>query len=167
VAQVVTDATLTLVGKGGGGELFEASVILVKALRLEHCVEFKGVLSHEQVATEMRAARVFVQHSVTTPENGDMEGKPVAVMEAMASGLPVVATRHAGIAELVEDQVTGLLVAEYDVEAMADAMVRLARDDALVERLGRRASDRIHADPLIRDHVAILERIIDASIAGS
>ena len=165
VAQLLPEATLTLVGRGGGGELFEACVILVRALRLEHRVEFKGVLSHEQVAMEMRAARVFVQHSVTTPENGDMEGKPVAVMEAMACGLPVVATRHSGIAELVEDQVTGLLVAEYDVPAMADAMLRLARDDALVERVGRGASERIHADPLVSDHVAILERIIDGAIA--
>jgi glycosyltransferase involved in cell wall biosynthesis len=167
VAQLVPEATLTLVGKGGGGELFEACVILVRSLGLERRVEFKGVLSHEQVATEMRTARVFVQHSVTTPENGDREGKPVAVMEAMASGLPVVATRHSGIAELIEDQLTGFLVAEYDVQAMADAMVRLARDDALVRRVGRRASERIHSDPLISNHVRILEDIIDRAIADS
>jgi glycosyltransferase involved in cell wall biosynthesis len=154
-----------MVGKGGGGELFEACLILVRSLRLEHCVEFKGILSHEDVAIEMRRARVFVQHSVTTPENGDMEGKPIAVMEAMASGLPVVATRHSGIPELIEDEVTGLLVAEYDIEAMADAMIRLAKDDDLVSRMGRSASKAIHDHPLISHHIEALEKIIDTSIA--
>jgi len=165
VAQVIPQASLTMVGKGGGGELFEACLILVRSLRLEHCVEFKGILSHEDVAIEMRRARVFVQHSVTTPENGDMEGKPIAVMEAMASGLPVVATRHSGIPELIEDEVTGLLVAEYDIEAMADAMIRLAKDDDLVSRMGRSASKAIHDHPLISHHIEALEKIIDTSIA--
>jgi colanic acid/amylovoran biosynthesis glycosyltransferase len=165
VAERVPDATLTMIGKGGGGELLEACVILARSLGLEQRVEFKGVLSHEQVAAEMSRARVFVQHSVTTPEHGDMEGKPVAVMEAMASGLPVVSTRHSGIVELIEDGVTGFLVDEYDVEAMAAVMLRLAADDALVKEVGLNASRRIHGDPLIRDHVRILEAIIAGSIA--
>ena len=156
-----------MVGKGGGGELFEACVILVRALGLSDRVECKGVLSHEEVALEMRQARVFVQHSVTTPENGDMEGKPVAVMEAMASGLPVVTTRHSGLTELIEDDVTGVLVDEFDVAAMADAMIRLAQDDDLVRRIGRAASTAIHEDPLISRHVEILEGIIDDCIAAS
>jgi glycosyltransferase involved in cell wall biosynthesis len=167
VTEAVPGATLVMVGKGGGGELFEACVILVKALGLGDCVEFKGVLSHDEVALEMRQARVFVQHSVTTPENGDMEGKPVAVMEAMASGLPVVATRHSGITEVIEDGVTGLLVDEFDVVAMADAMIRLAQDDDLVRRIGRAASTAIHEHPLISRHVQILEGIIDDCIAAS
>ena len=125
------------------------------------------MLSHEQVAIEMRRARVFVQHSVTTPEQGDMEGKPVAIMEAMACGLPVVATRHSGIVELIDDQVTGLLVDEYDVQGMAEAMVLLAGNDELVSRVGKNASARIHGDPLISDHVGILERLIEKTIAGS
>ena len=115
----------------------------------------------------MSHARVFVQHSVTTPEYGDMEGKPVAIMEAMASGLPVVATRHSGISELIEDGVTGLLVAEYDVAAMAAGMIRLAQDDNLVHQMGERASAFIHNHPLISRHVEIMESIIDGTIADS
>ncbi len=167
VVRVVPEARLTMVGKGGGGELFEACVILTRALGLEGQVEFKGVLGHDEVAEEMRRARVFVQHSVTTPEHGDMEGKPVAVMEAMAAGLPVVSTRHSGIAELIEDGVTGLLVEELDVEAMAEAMIRLATDDEAVARIGRSASARIHDDPLIGRHIAVLEDIISTSLARS
>lgn len=165
VAQRIPDATLTMIGKGGGGELFEACLILVKSLGLEDRVALEGVQTHGQVADAMRRARVFVQHSVTTPEHGDMEGKPVAVMEAMACGLPVVSTRHSGNVELIEDGETGFLVDEYDIGAMADAMVRLAEDDALVSRVGRNASTRICGDPLIRDHIAILEELIGSSIA--
>jgi len=95
-----------------------------------------------------------------------MEGKPVALMEAMASGLAVVATRHSGIVELIESEVTGLLVDEFDIEGMAEAMIRVARDDDLVRRLGRNASQAIHAHPLISRHTEILENIIDASIAS-
>jgi glycosyltransferase involved in cell wall biosynthesis len=114
----------------------------------------------------MARARVFVQHSVTAPETGDMEGKPVAIMEAMASGLPVVATRHSGINELITDGVDGLLVEEYDIDAMADALVQLATNDPLVSTLGKAASDRIGNDPLIRDHVTILEGIIQDCISS-
>jgi glycosyltransferase involved in cell wall biosynthesis len=108
-----------------------------------------------------------VQHSVTTPENGDREGKPVAVMEAMASGLPVVATRHSGIAELIDHGVTGFLVDEHDIEAMAEAMIRLAGDDALVRDLGRAASAHVRGHPLISQHVVRLEEVIRAGIEGS
>jgi glycosyltransferase involved in cell wall biosynthesis len=164
VAEAVPDATLVMVGKGGGGELFEACLILTRALGLEDKITFKGALSHEQVAKEMGEARAFVQHSVTTPENQDMEGKPVAIMEAMTSGLPVITTRHSGIPELITDQAHGLLVEEFDVEAMAEAMIRVARDNSLVEAMGRAASARIRNDPLIRDHVKILDGIISQCI---
>ncbi|MGZ5247689.1 MAG: glycosyltransferase, partial [Flavitalea sp.] len=102
--------------------------------------------------------------SLTTPETGDCEGKPVAIMEAMASGLPVVATRHSGILELIEHGVNGIFVNEYDIEAMADAMVQLANDDELVYKLGRSASEFIHHHPLISRHVEILEELLDGSI---
>jgi colanic acid/amylovoran biosynthesis glycosyltransferase len=167
VCRVFPEATLTMVGKGGGGELFEACLILAKALGLEHKVVFKGVINHQEVAAEMRRARVFVQHSVTTPEHADMEGKPVAIMEAMASGLPVVATRHSGILELIEDGVSGLLVEEYDVAAMAAAMIRLAQDENLARQIGERGSAFIHNHPLISRHVEIMESILDRTIAES
>jgi glycosyltransferase involved in cell wall biosynthesis len=160
VARTLPQAELVMIGKDGGGELYEACIILVRALGLERRIHFKGVLPHEKVAEEMRIAGVFVQHSVTTPENGDREGKPVAVMEAMACGLPVVATRHSGIDELIQHEVTGLLVPEYDIEAMAGAMIRAAKDDNLRHRLGRAASAAMHSHPLISRHVEILEDAI-------
>jgi colanic acid/amylovoran biosynthesis glycosyltransferase len=165
VLQKKPDAVLVMVGKGGGGELYEACLILAKALKITERVIFKGVLTHQEVAIEMQQARVFVQHSLTTPEHGDQEGKPVAIIEAMACGLPVVATRHAGITELIEDGVHGFLVAEYDIDAMADAMLTLAQNDSLVRDMGEKASASIHHHPLISRHVEILEGIITDCIA--
>jgi glycosyltransferase involved in cell wall biosynthesis len=97
----------------------------------------------------MKQSRVFVQHSLTTPLNGDKEGTPVAVMEAMASGMPIVTTRHAGILDLMDHGVTGLLVDEYDWKAMSEEMIRLASNDELANKLGQAASSRIQNDPLI------------------
>lgn len=160
----IPNAQLTFIGKGGGGELFEACLIMSRALGLEQHVNFLGVQSHEEVAGVMRKARVFVQHSLTTPLHGDMEGKPVAVMEAMAAGLPVIATRHSGIVELIEHNISGILIEEFDIKAMAQAMLTLAKEDSLVLRLGLQASIDIRADTRIGNHVIILNRIIDSAI---
>ena len=74
--------------------------------------------------------------SVTGPD-GDMEGIPTVTMEAMASGLPVIATLHSGIPEAVVDGYTGLLSPEKDVEAMAENIIRLYDHPAFGSRLGR------------------------------
>ena len=86
----------------------------------------------------MNGADVFVQHSITDSHTGDQEGLPVAVLEAMASGLPVVATRHAGIPEAVVEGETGYLVEEGDIGAMAGHIARLAEDHTLRSKMARR-----------------------------
>ena len=111
----------------GDGPLLDCCKQLVRALRLEEVVEFLGVVSHDKVPAMMRSFRGFVQHSVTAP-SGDSEGNPVAVMEAGASGLPVVSTKHAGIPDTVAHGETGLLSEEMDIDSMADHMALLARD---------------------------------------
>lgn len=120
VLKKVPDARLVMIGKDGGGELFEACIILARALKIENKIDFKGICTPEQVKEQMDNAKVFVQHSITTPLNGDKEGTPVAVMEALLSGLPIVATKHAGIIEMIEDGVNGYLVEEYDYLGMAE-----------------------------------------------
>ena len=137
------DARLVL---AGDGPLFETMHNLVEALGLDGAVEFPGVLSPDEVARWMRRASAFVQHSVTPrvgPNAGDSEGTPVAMLEAMMTGLPVIATRHAGLGEVIEHGVTGLLVEERDVEGMAAAMARVIESPAEAGRMGVAA--RSHA----------------------
>jgi len=161
VLKQVPEARLIMVGKDGGGELFEACHILVKALGIENKILFKGILSPEQVFEEMKNAYAFIQHSLTTPIHGDKEGTPVAVMEAMVCGLPVIATRHAGIAEIVEHEKTGLLVDEYDYRKMAEEMIRIAADKKFAQQLGFAASESIKNNPLFLATNQALTEIID------
>ena len=139
VVRDVPEARLQMVG---GGPLLDACRQLADALGIAGSVEFLGFIAHEDLADLMRGARAFVQHSMTAP-SGDSEGTPVAILEAGAAGLPVVATRHGGIPEVVLDGVTGYLVDEGDVEAMADRMRQLAVDPALAGRLGAQARTHV------------------------
>jgi colanic acid/amylovoran biosynthesis glycosyltransferase len=143
VLKAIPEARLRMIGKDGGGELFEVCHILVKALKIEDKVEFLGIKTTKEVADEMKNARVFVQHSITTPIHEDKEGTPVSIMEALACGLPVVATNHAGIAELITSGENGILVEEYDYLAMAKAMVRVCGNDDLVYELGEKGSENL------------------------
>jgi len=126
----------------GEGYLLEACKILAKALKIEDAVEFKGIISQEEVAQLMSQCRAFLQHSVTTPAN-DTEGTPVAIMEASASGLPVIATNHAGIPEVVEHGRTGFLVEEGDIDSMAECIVKIGNDSKLAATLGQAGSAKI------------------------
>jgi glycosyltransferase involved in cell wall biosynthesis len=89
----------------------------------------------------------------------------VAVLEASASGLPVVATRHAGIPDVVIHEKTGLLVEEGDVDGMAESMIRLAKDPDLAYRLGRAGRARIEAEFTLDKSMTNLWRIIERAIS--
>jgi glycosyltransferase involved in cell wall biosynthesis len=142
VLDQVPDAKLWMVGDG---PLLDACRQLVSALGANESIEFFGYQSHEALPPLMQRARAFVQHSVTAP-SGDSEGTPVVILEAGASGLPVVSTRHGGIPEVVAEGHTGYLVAEGDIVGMANRMILLARDSQLAERLGAEARRRVEAD---------------------
>ena len=126
----------------GDGPLLEACMNLVEALSISHAVEFRGSTTHSEVADTMRRARGFVQHSILTSA-GDSEGTPVAVIEASATGLPVVATKHAGISDVILDGETGLLVPEKDISSMANAMKLLAKDPEFAGKLGNNGRVRV------------------------
>lgn len=154
-------ARLRMVGEG---PLLESCRTLAAELGLGSAVEFLGAQTHGRVCEEMRAARCFVQHSVEAP-NGDCEGTPLGILEAGASGLPVVSTRHAGILDAVVEGETGLLVEEGDVGGMADGMARLAADAALAGRMGRAARNHIAENFSVEKSDRNLWAIIESCMA--
>jgi len=106
-------------------------------------VRLHGRLPHPDTLALIRGADILLHHAVTSPLDGDTEGQPLAILEAMAAGLPVVATNHAGIPEAITDRVNGRLVAEQDVAAMAGVLLELSGDSGERDRLGRAASKTI------------------------
>ncbi len=118
----------------GDGPLRAQLVEQVRALGLQDDVRLLGRRTAPEVRALLHECDVFVLPSVRTP-GGMMEGIPVALMEALASGRPAVATRLSGIPELVEDGGNGLLVPPADPPALAGALQRLAEDDGLRGRL--------------------------------
>lgn len=150
----------------GEGPLLAEAQALVRSLALTQQVRLLGVRSQAEVAALMREVRAFVQHSLVASD-GDSEGSPVAVMEAQLSGLPVVATRHAGIPDVVLDGETGFLVDERDETAMATAMARVVSDPELAARLGDCGRQRVLAGFTVDHHLRqvseLLRKVIEAS----
>jgi colanic acid/amylovoran biosynthesis glycosyltransferase len=139
VINFIPNARLIMIGDG---PLLEACKQLVKALNISDSVEFMGRRSHQEVADVMKNARGLIQHSLKT-NLGDSEGTPLAILEAGASGIPVVSTRHAGIPDVVIEGKTGFLVNEGDVIAMADAVIKLCKDESLAGYMGKIGKDYI------------------------
>ena len=113
-------ARLDLVGDGPDRARLEAEAV---RLGVTERVRFHGSLPEAGVAEVLAAADVFVLPSVIAPD-GDMEGIPVALMEALASGVPAVATRQSGVPELVRDGETGFLAEPGDADSLREAIAR-------------------------------------------
>lgn len=105
---------------------------------LQGIVRFVGALTQTEIAKRYTEVDVFVQASVVVSD-GDRDGVPNSIMEAMATGLAVCGTDVAGIPEVIEDAKTGLLVQPADAVAMAQAIEALVSDEELRQRLGTAA----------------------------
>jgi glycosyltransferase involved in cell wall biosynthesis len=130
------DIRLVLVGSGP----LEASLRRkVRHLGLEERVRFEGAVGQDDIGRYYAEADLFCLPSFA-------EGVPVVLMEAMATGRPVVATRIAGVPELVDDGVSGLLVAPGSVEQLVTALERLASSTELRERMGLAGRQKVEQD---------------------
>lgn len=132
------DCRLTLVGAGPKDKELRR---LTRELGLTERVTFPGFVPHHEVGRLFRAADLFVMPSVID-SSGDRDGIPNVIMEALAHRLPVVASDVSGIGELVEHQVTGLLVPQRDAPALARAMRTLLQDRDLALRLAEAGRER-------------------------
>lgn len=141
----------------GDGPLRPELEVLVSSHPLGGRVELLGACDHRRVIEYFRSSDVFVQHSVTDPETGDQEGAPVAILEAMAYGLPVIATRHSGIPYLAPDGECGFLVDEFDETAMADRLTELSQNPDRMSRFGENGRARAR-DRFTYEHERVLIR---------
>ncbi|HOX24382.1 MAG TPA: glycosyltransferase family 4 protein [Candidatus Krumholzibacteria bacterium] len=130
------------------------------ALGLAEVVELVGVVPHGEMAGEFARAAVFVL-PCCRGAGGEMDGIPVAMMEAMARGLPVVSTRISGVPELVDDGANGLLVAPEDAAGLASALARVLTDRDLRRRLGGTARQTIVARYDVESNTAALARLLE------
>lgn len=166
VLKEIPNAKLIMIGDGGlgsSGELYLACKQLVSSMKLDQAVEFKGAVPNTDVTETMQKVLAFVQHSVR-PENGDSEGTPVTILEACASGLPVIATRHGGIKDVIVDGETGYLVDEYDIDAMAERMILLARNPALAHTMGKAARNRVVENFAMSKSIGNLWAIVEDTV---
>jgi len=163
VLESVPSAKLVMIGHG---ELLEACRVLVQTLGIDSSVKFLGGITHDELSEYFEKACCFVQHSVV-PTYGDAEGTPVAVLEAGASALPVVSTRHAGISDVVAHGVTGFLVEEKDVEGMSKYLEVLLHDKQLCKNMGIQARQQIRSNFSIARHIACLQELIEGAVESS
>lgn len=116
----------------GDGPLRERMQQRMESLELGGSVSFEGWVSQERVLQVLRGGDVFVLPSLT-------EGMPLGILQAMACGLPIVATQVPGSEELVRSGENGFLVPPGETEALADSLLFLMRDSSLREDMGRRS----------------------------
>ena len=149
---------------GGEGPLYPTCVNLVRMYGLQDHIHFLGVLTPEEVKKNFDESVAFVQHSITAM-NGDMEGTPVGILEASASGLPVISTIHAGIPDVIINNVTGLLVEEHDVDGMAKNMIWVLDNPEKAHEMGERGQKHIKEHFSLDKHLQILTKAVTDAAA--
>lgn len=151
-------ATYTI---AGAGELLQGLKELTRRLSLDESVVFTGGIAEDRIVDLLLSSDIFLYPSLTAAD-GDIEGIPVAIMEALACELCVVATAHSGIPELIEDGRNGLLAPEKCDQALADRLIQLAQTPELRRKLASRAREGIlrnHNIDMLNDR---LEQIFQA-----
>jgi glycosyltransferase involved in cell wall biosynthesis len=133
------DLRCLLVGGGEDRPLLERQI---RELGLEGCVQILGRQPRHRVLELMAEADVLTLQSIMTP-SGMSEGIPVSLMEAMASGVPVIASSIRGIPELVEHGRTGLLVPHSDAHALGDALMKIYTSPELARELAIRGREKV------------------------
>jgi glycosyltransferase involved in cell wall biosynthesis len=161
-------ASLHFIGQGHRPEhsrLRDELFAFAHRMGLARAVHFHGAVPVDVLPRYLADADIGLQSSVFIPDDRHVEGIPNAILEEMAMGLPVVATRHGGIPEAVLHERTGLLVEEHDIAGLANALARLAADPALRDRLGRAGREHVEAEFCIERQCAGLADHVRRMIA--
>jgi colanic acid/amylovoran biosynthesis glycosyltransferase len=162
LAQRRKDVQLVIIGDGPLRRPLQA---LAKSLGLEQRVQFLGALPHRQVLARMRQAAMVVLPSVRTA-SGRVEGLGMVMLEAAATGVPVIGSHLGGIPEGVIDGQTGFLVRERDVEALAGRMSELLDAPATRLRMGTQGRALVERRFDIRRQTETLEKLYDSVLSN-
>jgi len=135
----------------GNGDMEEELRTAIRSANLQDSVQLLGFKPQEEIKRYLDEADIFLLPSLTAAD-GDMEGIPVALMEAMAVGLPVVSTYHSGIPELIENNVSGWLAQEGDARALADILLKLANSDVDITPVIAAARKKVETE--FNQHIA-------------
>lgn len=148
----------------GHGDLTQQLKDLAERL-CTHQVVFTGKLSTAELTAEYRAAHAFVLPAIVDSK-GDTEGLGVVLIEAIESGLPVIASNVGGIIDVIQDGHTGILVPQRDANALAQAIQRLASDSQLAKNLVRNAQELVRQsfswDRITSDLLSLYQRLIES-----
>jgi glycosyltransferase involved in cell wall biosynthesis len=147
----------------GDGQLLNTCKNLVAYFGLENRVDFPGVISPETYRNILSQSLGLVQHSITS-ERGDMEGTPLSILEASAAGLPVIATYHAGIMDVIQHGTTGLLCEEHDVDTMTENLVSLLDNKEFAKTLGTAGKNNMKSNYTLERHIQSLQNTLENAI---
>lgn len=143
----------------GDGDLHQVCRDLAAYHGIQESVELPGAYDAAKLQGWFEQAAALVLHSVTA-ENGDQEGTPVVVLEALAAGLPVVSTKHAGIKDVVVDGQTGYLVDEYDIKGMAAKMSSILDSPKQATVLGLEGRKFVSQGLTMKHHIGKIDRAV-------
>jgi colanic acid/amylovoran biosynthesis glycosyltransferase len=149
------NATLTIAGEG---PVLAHLQDLARELKVDQRVRFTGFISQERLRDIYYSSHIFL-HPSQTGHDGNQEGIPNAMLEAMASGLPVFATEHGGIPEAIDNGVSGVLVPEHDHKELARALLNAAQDPDFLSQIARSGAEVVRKNFDLRVQAQRLEDI--------
>ncbi len=150
---------------GGHDKYAEKIKALIAELKLEDCISLPGAVTQEELRAVYQEGTLFALPCLVV-DNGDRDGIPNVLVEAMAMEMPVISTDISGIPELIEHEVNGLMVQEKDAAAMADAIQRLLSDPSLRQRLGQAARETVCREFNSRHTTVALKNLFVACLEG-
>jgi glycosyltransferase involved in cell wall biosynthesis len=149
----------------GEGPLLPSLKNMAAELKLADSVQFRGFLSQEELRELFYQSHIFL-HPSETGSDGNQEGVPNSMLEAMATGLPVFATKHGGIPEAVESGVSGVLVPEKDFEGLAGKLLKAVKNTESLGGMALAGADRVAREFDRTNQVRRLEEIYLENIQG-
>ncbi len=156
VLKSVPEAKLIMAGEG---PLLDLCVRLSKSLGIQESISFVGSVTSMDTIRFFNICHIFVQHSVVA-HNGDKEGLPLAILEAQLASIPVIATAHSGIPDLIKDGINGFLIQENDIASFAKKIVFLLNNPTLAREMGACGKAIVEKSFTIDNHISKISKII-------